>query len=63
MSIDDTIFDIGDIIDTLPKETGAKESFSELCRYIAYLETENETLTKQNIAMKSVIKIIKRVEL
>ena len=60
MSIDDTIFDIGDIIDTLPKETGAKESFSELCRYIARLELENESLTKENNAMRIVINMLSK---
>jgi len=62
MSIDDDIFDVGDCIDTLPKELGAKESFSSVCKYIAYLETENDRLVKENIAMLSVIKIVKNYD-
>jgi len=58
MSIDDDIFDITDLIDD-QSVTDIKKSFQRICRYIAFLEEENSILSKENKAMRSVIKIIK----
>jgi len=56
----DSIWDVADAIGTLAedKEYVVKE-FTSIVQYLGYLEQENDRLTKENKAMRTVIKIVK----
>lgn len=56
MSIDDTIFEVGEEIER--HAPTAKQNWDDLCAYIAYMEKSHEVLMAENIAMKKVIQII-----
>jgi len=58
MSIDDDFFDIEDILKTVSRPDVAKVIFSRIEKYVARLEAEHDRLSKENVAMRKVIKIV-----